>query len=158
MWVVGVVYSIPGILISMIFAISAAVMSSSNNDGASGVGTLLSLTGNCLNLIVSIAVAVVLPIAIARYAVSSDIRNALKFGEVIATLRANVATYVIIALLNTFLVPLMAGVGVIACFVGAAFTGFYAYLMIYHLYGQAHRQAQGASLGYGQPSQPSYPF
>lgn len=157
-WVVGLVYAIPGILIGIIFAIPAAVLSSSNNGGASGVGTLLSLTGNCLNLIVGIAVSVVLPIAVARYAVTSDIGNALQFGEVIATLRANVATYAVIALLSTFVVPLLTGIGLIACFIGVVFTGFYAYLMIYHLYGQAHRQAQGAPVGYGQPPQPSYPF
>ena len=129
------------------------------DSGVSGAGTLLSLTGGCINFIVGILVGLVLPIAIARYAVSSDIGNALQFGAVISTLRANPATYVVIALLQIFIVPILAGIGVIACFVGAAFTGFYAYLMVYHLYGQAHRLTQGASAGYGQPpSQPSYPF
>jgi hypothetical protein len=157
-WVVGLVYAIPGIVISIIFNIPASILNSSSNNGASGVGTLLSLTGSCLNFIVSIAVALVLPVAIARYAVSSDIGNALQFGAVIATVRANIATFAVIALLNAFVVPLLAGIGIIACFIGAAFTGFYAYLMIYHLYGQAYRQTQGAATGMGQPPQPSYPF
>jgi len=158
-WVVGLVYALPGILISLIFNIPAAVLNASSDSGASGVGTLLSLTGSCLNFIVAIAVALVLPIAIGRYAASSDIGTALQFGAVFATLRANVATYVVIALMTAIVAPLLASIGLIACFIGAAFTGFYAYLMVYHLYGQAHRLAQGAVTGYGQPpSQPSYPF
>ena len=68
-------------------------------------------------------------------------------------------SYIIIALLAAFVLPLIGGLGIIACFIGAAFTGFYGYLMIYHLYGQAHRISEGAATGgYGQPFEQARPF
>lgn len=157
-WVVALVYSLPAILISLVFSLPNIVLSSSGNDGAAAAGGVLSLLGSCINFIVSLAVAVVLPAAMGRFAVTSDIGSALQFGAVIATVRQNVGIFVIIALINSFLVPLLAGIGIIACFIGAAFTAFYAYLMIYHLYGQAHRATQGATPGYGQQYGQARPF
>lgn len=150
-WVVGLVYSIPAIIISLIFTLPSTFLGSSDNSGAVAAGSLISIVGSCLNFLLSIAVAIVLPAAMGRFAVTSDIGNALKVGEVFATVRQNIGMYVVIALISSFLVPLIAGLGIIACFIGAAFTGFYAYLMVYHLYGQAYRTTQGADLSYGQP-------
>jgi hypothetical protein len=155
-WVVGLVYSLPAILISLVFTLPSTVLSSSDNSGAVAAGSLISIVGSCLNFVLSLAVAVVLPAAMGRFAVTSDIGNALRVGEVIATVRQNIGMYIVIALITTFLVPLISGLGIIACFIGAAFTAFYAYLMVYHLYGQAYRTTQGAYVGgygeqYGQP-------
>lgn len=150
MFVVGLVYSLPVIILRVVLTIPGAILSNSSNNGVAATGSLLSLGGGCLAFIVQIAVAVVLPAAIARFAVTSNIGEGLKFGEVFAVVRQNIGMYIVIALMSTFVAGFIAGIGVIACFIGAAFTGFYAYLMTYHLYGQAYRNTQGASLGYGQ--------
>jgi hypothetical protein len=149
-WVVSVVYALPAIIIALIFQIPAGILGNTGNDGAAAAGGLLNIVGGCLNFILSLLVAVILPAAIGRFAASGNIAEGLQFGAVIATVRQNIGMYVIIALLSTFLVPLISGIGIIACFIGAAFTSFYAYLMIYHLYGQAYRTTQGGTMDYGQ--------
>ena len=77
----------------------------------------LLLGGGCLAFIVQIAVAVVLPAAIARFAVTSNIGEGLKFGEVFAVVRQNIGMYIVIALMSTFVAGFIAGIGVIACFI-----------------------------------------
>jgi hypothetical protein len=158
-WVVGVVYALPSIVIGIIFAIPAGVLNATSDSGTSAGGTALSLIGNCINFFVGIAVAIILPAAMGRFAATGDLGSAFQFGTVFATVRQNLGMFVIVALLNAFVVPLLAGIGIIACFVGAAFTGFYAYLMLYHLYGQAYRISQDAQPGgYGQPYGQAQPF
>lgn len=153
-FVIGLAYSLPAIIVSLIISIPGSVLSNSSNNGAAATGILLSLAGGCINFILGIVVMLVLPAAIGRFAVAGNIGDAFKFGEILATVRRNIGTYIVIALLATFVAGFITGVGLIACFVGIAFTGFYASLMTYHLYGQAQRNTQGASFGYGQ--QPMY--
>lgn len=158
-WVVGVVYALPSIAVGIIFAIPAGVLNATSDSGTSAGGTAISLLGNCINFFVGIAVGIILPAAMGRFAATGDLGSAFQFGAVFAAVRQNIGTFVIIALLATFVVPILAGIGVIACFIGAAFTGFYAYLMVYHLYGQAYRISEGVSPGgYGQSYGEARPF
>lgn len=159
--VVSIVYALPLIAVSIIFAVPQAIANSSGNDGAAAAGLGISLLGNCLSFLLQIATAVVIPAAIGRFAASGgNIGAALQFGEVFATVRQNLGTYVVIALMTTFVGGLIAGLGIIACGIGIAFTSFYAQVMGYHLYGQAHRNTQGASMqsGYGNPYGQQRPF
>lgn len=148
---VSIVYSLPAIVVSLITTIPGSILSGSSNNGAATAGGLLSLAGSCLNFILGILVAIIIPAAIARFAIAGNIGDALKFGEILATVRQNIGMYIVIALFSTFVAGFIGAIGLIACFIGAAFTSFYAYLMTYHLYGQAHRTTQGAQVGYGQP-------
>ncbi len=153
MFVVGLVYSLPVIILRVVLTVPGAILANSSNNGVATTGGVLNLAGGCLSFILQLAVAVVLPAALARFAVSGSIGDGLKFAEVFATVRQNIGMYVVVALMSTFVAGFIGGIGVIACFVGAAFTSFYAYLMTFHLYGQAYRNTQGAPIGYGQ--QPS---
>jgi len=150
MFVVGLVYSLPVIILRVVLTVPGAILANSSNNGVAATGGVLNLAGGCLSFILQLAVAVVLPAALARFAVSGSIGDGLKFAEVFATVRQNIGMYVVVALMSTFVAGFIGGIGVIACFVGAAFTSFYAYLMTFHLYGQAHRNTQGAPIGYGQ--------
>ena len=150
MFVVGLVYSLPVIILRVVLTVPGAILANSSNNGVATTGGVLNLAGGCLSFILQLAVAVVLPAALARFAVSGSIGDGLKFAEVFATVRQNIGMYVVVALMSTFVAGFIGGIGVIACFVGAAFTSFYAYLMTFHLYGQAYRNTQGAPIGYGQ--------
>ncbi len=150
MFVVGLVYSLPVIILRVVLTVPGAILANSSNNGVATTGGVLNLAGGCLSFILQLAVAVVLPAALARFAVSGSIGDGLKFAEVFATVRQNIGMYVVVALMSTFVAGFIGGIGVIACFVGAAFTSFYAYLMTFHLYGQAYRNTQGALIGYGQ--------
>lgn len=151
MFVVSLVYSLPVIILRLVLSVPGAILANSSNDGLAATGGFLNLAGSCLGFILQLAIAVVLPAALARFAVSGSIGDGLKFAAVFATVRQNIGTYIVIALMSTFVAGFIASIGVIACFIGAAFTSFYAYLMTFHLYGQAHRNSQGAAIGYGQP-------
>lgn len=150
MFVVGLVYSLPVIILRIVLTIPGAILSNSSNNGIAATGSLLNLAGGCLSFILQLAIAVILPAALARFAVSGIIGDGLKFAEIFSTVRQNIGTYIVIALMSTFVAGFIGGIGIIACFVGAAFTSFYAYLMTFHLYGQAHRNTQGTAIGYGQ--------
>jgi hypothetical protein len=151
--VVNIVYALPVIIVNVIFVVPQIALSMGNSDGAAAAGTGIGLLGNCLSFILGLLTYLVLPIGMGRLAASGgNIGYALQFGEVFATLRQNIGTYVVIALLAYFVGGLLAAVGLIACGVGAFFTGFYAQVMQYHLYGQAQQQAQGTMQpAYGTP-------
>jgi hypothetical protein len=150
--VIGIVYALPTILISLIFTVPSTIMSASSSSGVQATGSLLGLLGGCLNFFVGIAVALVSPIALARYASTSNLAGAFQFGEVFGILRQNIGMYIIVALLTAIVLQLVAGIGLIACFVGVFFTGFYAELVAFHLYGQAYRAAQGPNMSFGTPA------
>jgi hypothetical protein len=149
-FVVSLVYYLPVIILRIVLTVPGSILASSSNNGVAATGGALNLVGGCLSFIVQIAISVVLPAAIARFAVSGNIADGFKFGEIFATVRQNIGMYIVIALMSTFVAGFIAGIGLIACLIGAAFTSFYAYLMTYHLYGQAYRNTQGAPLGYSQ--------
>ena len=158
--VVGIVYALPLIAVNIAFAIPQAIASASGNDNAAAAGAGISLLGNCIGFILQIATAVVMPVAIGRFAASGgDIGSALQFGQVFAAVRQNIGMYVVIALMTSIVGGLIASLGFIACGIGVAFTAFYSQVMSYHLYGQAHRNTQGAMQpAYGDPYGGQRPF
>ncbi len=151
---VGFVYGLPAGIIIFVIGIPGAILSASSNNGTSALGSLIVVATNyCLTPILLFLLQIIVPAAIGRLAVAGNIGEAFKFSEVLATVRRNIGTYIVIALMSTAVAGFITGIGLIACLVGVAFTGFYASLMTYHLYGQAQRNLQGAPIGYGQ--QPS---
>lgn len=154
-FVVTLVLSLPLILVYLIFFIPAAVLNGTSDTGSSGAGAALSVIGSCVALPLALLVSLVSPIGIARYATTGNIGRALNIGAIVATLRANFVTYLLVLLMG-IVTGFVSGLGVLACFIGLPFTAFYAQLVNYHLYGQAYHKAEGALPSYGQPQQP-YP-
>jgi hypothetical protein len=158
--VIGIVYALPTFLIYLlfvlIFTVPSVIMGSSNNSGVQSSGAVLNLIGSCLGFflefVLTFALATILPVAIARYATTNNLTSAFQFGEVFGILRQNIGMYIIVALLTAIVLQLVAGIGLIACFVGVFFTGFYAELVAFHLYGQAYRAAQGPNMSFGTPA------
>lgn len=151
--VVSLVYGLPVVLIVLFFFVPFLFSIFTNNEGAIAAGVGFLMLGICLSVFASILSYIVLPIGVGRLAASNgSIGSALQVGEVFSTLRQNVGTYLVVALLAYFVVGFIASIGAIACGIGALFTGFYAQLMQYHLYGQAYRSAQGVQqASYGNP-------
>lgn len=146
---------LPVFIIALIFSVPGSLLSTSDNAGTAGLGTLLSIAGGCLNLLLGLFAGLLLPVAIGRYAATNNIGQALNIGAIFAALRTNFMPYLLIVLLS-IVTSIIGQLGIIACFIGLPFTLFYGYLVNYHLYGQAYRQTQGALPEYGQ-SQPPYP-
>lgn len=143
-WVCWVAVLLPGYLLSFVGQITNAV----------GVG-LIGICASCLALPLYFLAGMVQPIVMARYATTGDIGQTLNISAIMATLQANPGTYALLAL-GSFGIYLAATIiGAVACLIGIPFAIFFAYLVTFHLYGQAHLASQGGSL---QPNYGNTPY
>jgi hypothetical protein len=150
-----IVLALPVIVVVLLFSVPGAVLNSLNSSGSTAAGNALGLIGTCLSIPLSILYYLLVPIAVGRYAATRSIGAALRLGDLFATLRNGLATYLIVLLL-TLVANFVGELGILLCGIGLPFTLFYSYLVMYHIYGQAYRKTQGAQPGFGQP-QPAYP-
>ncbi len=139
-FVIALAYNIVPIIIMLCptFLI-AAVASSVDPD----VGDVLLIASNCfmcLGVIILLAINLVLPAGIIRYAEYDTLGSAFQFGPIFSFITNNIGDY-IIAILLSWVASFIAGFGIILCFVGVYFTHFWGVLVTANLYGQLARKA-----------------
>jgi len=152
-WVISFIYALPLILVvACVSGVGVALTGALNGDSdtAGTVIALIQICFGCLAFIYSLALGLVLPAAIARYAAFGEFGAAFQFGQVLAMVRDNIGTYLIV-LVMSLVAGLVASLGVIACVVGVLVTAFYAQLVIAHLYGSAYNVATSGSTAVGEP-------
>jgi hypothetical protein len=142
--VIYFVYTLPILIVLCLVLLPSLVIGGAfGEDGSLNVVAILGIC--CFSLfaiIYGIAVGVLfLPVALARYADTGDMMSALRFTQVLAISRANLVVF-LMALVIAWVAGIVAGFGVILCFVGVVFTGFYAQCVIGHAYGQAYLLAR----------------
>ena len=167
--VIQIVYLLPLIVLYgvFLFLTVAGAAAAEDSEAVAGVLGLLSLCLIPLQLVVALVCVFASLAAIMRYLATDSLGEAFKFGEVIATLRNHIGSFLMILVVG-ILAGLAAGLlGVIACGIGVLFTGFYAQCVIGHAIGQAMQRIfppqqpvyaapgyYGPPPGYGPP--PSY--
>jgi hypothetical protein len=166
--VIQIVYLLPLIVLYgvFLFLTVAGAAAAEDSEAVAGVLGLLSLCLIPLQLVVALVCVFASLAAIMRYLATDSLGEAFKFGEVIATLRNHIGSFLMILVVG-ILAGLVAGLGVIACGIGVLFTGFYAQCVIGHVIGQAMQRIfppqqpvyaapgyYGSPPGYGPP--PSY--
>ena len=167
--VIQIVYLLPLIVLYGVFAFLTVAGAAAAGDSEAGAGVvgLLTLCFIPIQLIAALVCSLAALAAIMRYLATDSLGEAFKFGEVIATLRNHIGSFLMILVVG-ILAGLAAGLlGVIACGVGVLFTGFYAQCVIGHAIGQAMQRIfppqqpvyaapgyYGPPPGYGPP--PSY--
>jgi hypothetical protein len=141
---IGLVYYIPVIILACGSGLVGALpeLADVGSDAVEMVA-FLTICLNCVQFIVSIAVAFVMPAAIIRFAQYGTFGSAFQFGEIFSFIKDNLGDYIIVFLLN-WVAGLVAGFGLILCFIGVFFTLFWSYLVAGNLYGQLARKAQAA--------------
>ncbi|MBO9334675.1 MAG: DUF4013 domain-containing protein [Roseiflexus sp.] len=166
--IIGIVYLLPFFVLYGVF-LFLTVAGAAVAEDSEAVAGVLGLLGLCLiplQLVVVLVCGFASLAAIMRYLATDSLGEAFKFGEVIATLRNHIGSFLMILVVG-ILAGLVAGLGVIACGVGTLFTGFYAQCVIGHVIGQAMQRIfppqqpvyaapgyYGPPPGYGPP--PSY--
>jgi hypothetical protein len=162
-WVVGIVYSLPAIVLGIIIAVIAvlggvggSIGANNNNGGAAGaVGVIVIILISCIGLIMalySLLLAFITPAFYGRYAQYGTIGAALNFREVFKAAFKKPVPY-LLALLGVIVVGIVGGiagsilsaVGSIALGIGAlygmALATLYISLATGHFYGQAYSES-----------------
>jgi hypothetical protein len=133
-FVAGIIYALPIIVLSIISAIITAIASDAFGE-VGGIGGLCILGVNCLNVLWAIAMALWMPAATIRYARSEQFGAFFEFSEIWALISNNLGTYGM-AILVSIIAGIVGGLGTILCVVGVIFTSFYGTLVGMHAYGQ----------------------
>jgi len=142
--VIGIVYALPIIIISLCLGLPIAALS----ENSQGLASLLSLLLSCLSLLWAIVMSLALPAATAFWVGADDLSAAFRFGDVLNFVRDNFATY-LITFLMSWVANFIGQLGTIVCGVGWLVTAPYALMVTGHLYGQAYAE------GMGQQAQPT---
>jgi Protein of unknown function (DUF4013) len=139
-FVIGIVYALPIILISICANLPLMFMGNGDNQSTTSILSLLSTCVSCLAAIYGIALWFLIPAALANFVVSGELGAAFRFSDVFALVRAAPGAYVL-ALIGGFVAAVLAGLGVILCVIGVIFTIAWAYTIQGHLWGQAYNEA-----------------
>ncbi len=158
--IAALIYALPIIVLNVIAGIISALAGSGSSSQDVGAVAGVCMAGtSCLSAIWGIAMAIVLPAGVIKYAKTGEFGCFFRFGELFAFIRDNLGDY-LIALLVTLGAAILASiVGSILCGVGLVFTTFWANLVMAHLLGQVGANPTAADAGtvgtvsYGELSQ-----
>ncbi|HLB47072.1 MAG TPA: DUF4013 domain-containing protein [Anaerolineales bacterium] len=148
-FVVALVYALPVILLAIcMYAVQFGIaLAAGNADSDSTVRTLGTVTSvisvcfGCLIFLFALALAVLLPAALGRFAATGEMGAGLRLGEVFNLVRAKPGVYIIVALLAGLATSVLMSVGTIIPCCGTLVGAAYGQLAAAHLYGQAYRVA-----------------
>jgi len=143
-FVVAFVYMLPVTILSGCSGGLSALAQSYGEDAMVQAAWVVTSCISCLTFIYSIAAYLILPAAIANYAVTNELGEAFKLGEIYAMVRDNLGTYAMV-LLGGMVAGLVSGLGLIACVIGVFFTAVYAMAINGHLWGQAYSVSKSDS-------------
>lgn len=150
-WLAGIVYAIPIILISIIFVVPVAIAGEGNVSDT--MGTIMAGTGlvvSCVIILYSLALSLLLPAANINLARKETLGSVFEIGEFFRIFRANTGDYLvawIMTLVWSIVIGVVAGllvavlliipcIGWIAAFLIGAVVSVAVPLVYAHLFGQ----------------------
>ena len=142
-FVVGLVYSLPIILVSVCGGAGFAMLGGGDAESPSTAAGVVLLCFVCLVMIYVILLALIMPAALGNLASDGNVGAAFRFGDVFGLVKAAPGAY-ILTVVGVFLAGIISNLGGILCFIGIFFTIAYATAVNAHLYGQAYNVAKGA--------------
>lgn len=138
LFVIFLIWAIPIIAVSLMsFVISALA---ADNQDLAPLAVAASLCLGCVSLLWGIWLAVLSPAIYARFAETEQISAGFELNRLLAFTRDNLGD-VIVAVLISLVASVVALIaGAILCVIGLLFTGFWAALVQFHLFGQIARR------------------
>ena len=107
-----------------------------------GVGSIISMCLGCLMFLFALAMAVMFPAALTRYAVTNTLSVFWDFRGNFDLISKNLGNY-IMEILIVWVAGFVASFGIILCVIGVIFTSFWSQLVGAHVYAQFWRASQG---------------
>ena len=138
-WLVGVVYSLPLILVCLLIFIP--VISSSNSEVINAVGVVVMVLAGLLMFVYALALAFFMPAAQINFAVKDTFNSAFDFQKIFGLIRNNITAWLLV-LGGLIIASFIAPIGGVALGIGALFTAFYSQTITAHLSGQAYAMSQ----------------
>lgn len=141
LFVVGLVYSLPIIAVSLVMGIITGVASSVlDYDTGNTIAAISSVCLGLVNVVLGILLAFVLPAAFGNFAIKGTIGDGLRLGEVFGYVKNNLSAYLLV-FVGVIVAGFVSSLGTIACGIGVLLTTVYGNAMMMHLYGQAYKKA-----------------
>jgi hypothetical protein len=153
-FVVGVVWSLPVIVLAFCTGVLGAVGDGTGSDAVRAMAAVLALVGNCLSFLLSLVIGFFQPLFYSRLAMSEQIGDGLAFGAIFGEVQGRFVDLLVV-LIVAFVIGLVASFGLLLCLIGIVFTSFLGYVMTCHLYGQVRRRIMGTQ---AEPLAPSPAF
>jgi hypothetical protein len=141
--VVTIVWSLPYIVLSACLGgIGAALGNSASQSDVATASTILSVCLGVIAIPYFIAFGLLLPGAAGILAEQDSLGAAINPARALKLVRANIGGYVIAFLVGDIIVSVATFVGTLVCVIGVLPATAYAYAVLGHMYGQAHRKAR----------------
>ena len=86
-------------------------------------------------LLYVLVLLIFVPALYTRYALTGEFGALFQFGPALQMIRSNLGTYIMVLLVFVVTTSIASTIGLIVCFVGAAFASFWASLVGAHLFG-----------------------
>lgn len=135
------IWFIPIIILACCFFVVSAAVTPRGGDtsgNVSGAAGLLLTCLSCLMAIVGIVITLFLYAPLTNFALNNQISTFWDFAGNWKFIQLNAGNY-IIAFLLAYVANIIAGFGIIACFIGVFFTTFWALLVTAHLFADVAR-------------------
>ncbi|HEX8619265.1 MAG TPA: DUF4013 domain-containing protein [Thermoanaerobaculia bacterium] len=132
------VYTVPILIIALLFIIPSAFLDTVDNEGLQAIGGLSLGCFACLLLPVWVALIIFMPASVLFAAVEQRFGAAFEMGRIWAFVRNNIGNY-LMAILVMVIARFIGGAGIGVLCIGVIFTGFWSTLIIAHAFAQAYR-------------------
>jgi len=146
-FVIALVFSLPALLFSLP-SIAVGPLGEALEFDEQTLTPIILLVSVCcggIQLIYSVGLAFFLPAAFGNFVDKGFLSAGFRLGELFRLVKAVPVAYLLVVV-GSMLASFIAGLGIIACVIGAIFTFTYSQAVVAHLTGQAFREAQAKSL------------
>jgi hypothetical protein len=135
LFVVGLIYSIPVIILSCILGLMNSSVDYSDSNVITIVYTSMGCFGSLLTFVVQVAVSLLGTYGIIKLAETDQIKACLDFNDAFNTIKNNLKIFILVELLAV-VAGLIGSVGVVLCFIGVLLTAPYGIAVTGNLVGQ----------------------